>query len=157
MSRLLIGLDPGVSTGLAVWDLATQRLTAVETLAIHVAMDTVRSHLAADMLAGVRFEDARQRTWFGGADARTARSGAGIREGVGSVKRDCTIWQDLLGELGVPFDAVKPAAGSTKWSAAQFRSATGWTARTSEHGRDAALLVYGFTEARWQRQLSVMA
>ena len=26
-------------------------------------------------------EDARKRTWFGGADARQARSGAGIREG----------------------------------------------------------------------------
>lgn len=156
MTRLLIGIDPGVSTGLAVWDLSMQRLTAVETLAIHVAMDTVRCHLGADLLAGVRFEDARQRTWFGGADARTARSGAGIREGVGSVKRDCTIWQDFLSELRVPFEAVKPAAGSTKWGEPQFRAATGWTKRTSNHSRDAALLVFGMKEAAWKLQLATI-
>ena len=93
-------------------------------------------------LHSVRFEDARLRTWFGGADKRQARSGAGIREGVGSVKRDCGIWHEFLADLGVPFMPVKPEAHSTKWTAEHFARVTGWTKRTNNHGRDAAVLVY---------------
>lgn len=156
MTRLLVGLDPGVSTGLGCWDLSTQQLTVVTTLAIHQAMREIEAWANAELLAGVIFEDARLRTWYGAADDRAARSGAGVREGVGSVKRDCKIWQDFLTALGVPFEAVKPTAGGTKWPAAQFRQATRWTAQTSEHGRDAALLVFGYTEARWKTKLTMV-
>ena len=31
----------------------------------------------------------------------------------------------------------------TKLSAEQFRRITGWTEQTNEHGRDAAMLVFG--------------
>lgn len=142
MTRYIIGIDPGAKTGLATINQAGA-LDRVETLAIDEALELVRELNALGQVDHVVFEDARLRTWFGGADKRQARSGAGIREGVGSVKRDCTIWSEFLGRHNIPFLAVKPAAGSTKWPAEQFVKVTGWTKRTSNHARDAAVLVLG--------------
>ncbi|HET6788023.1 MAG TPA: hypothetical protein VFH49_08690 [Aquabacterium sp.] len=143
MTTIHIGIDPGAQTGYAAWDATEKRLASVRTLKIHEAMHYVLEVQRAGMLHSVTFEDARLRTWFGGADARQARSGPGIREGVGSVKRDCTIWAEFLGDHGIAYRAVKPAAGTTKWDAETFAKRTGWTGRTSNHGRDAALLVFG--------------
>lgn len=139
----LIGIDPGVKTGYAEWLPAERALVAVETTRIHQAMQLVRACRDRGERMRVLIEDARLRTWFGGADARMRRSGAGIREGVGSVKRDCAIWEDFLTDLGVPFQLIKPAAGATKWDDARFKKLTGWAGRTSNHARDAAMLVFG--------------
>jgi hypothetical protein len=142
-SRLVIGIDPGVNTGLATWDPQAKRLVRVESMPIHVAMAEVKAAHESGPIR-VRYEDARQRrTWFGKLDAKAERYGAGVREGVGSVKRDAAIWEAYLRDLGVDFEAVKPAVGATKWPADHFQRVTGWTKRTNEHGRDAALLVLG--------------
>lgn len=143
MKHLMVGIDPGVTTGYAVWDRERKALYAVTSMAIHDAMATVKQLHESGELHSVVFEDARLRTWFGTADKRQAASGAGIREGVGSVKRDCVIWADFLTALGVKFTAIKPQRGSSKWSPAYFARITGWTGRTNNHGRDAAALIVG--------------
>jgi hypothetical protein len=63
--------------------------------------------------------------------------------GAGSVKRDCAIWEDFCRDLGIDYIPVPPQAGLTKWPADYFNKVTGWKGRTSDHARDAALLVYG--------------
>ena len=138
---IYIGIDPGVSTGYAVYDSHLRKLLEMQTWKIHEAMDAVRRHVTG--IAGyipikVRFEDARQRTWFG-------QAGREQLQGAGSIKRDCLIWEDFLDDLRVDFLAVKPQKGMTKWSPTQLTRLTGWTGRTSEHARDAALLVWGMT------------
>lgn len=143
MTTIYIGIDPGAQTGYAAWDSAEKRLASVRTLKIHEAMHYILEVRRAGMLHSVTFEDARLRTWFGKMDREQAKYGAAVREGVGSVKRDCTIWAEFLADLGIPYKAIKPQAGATKWKADVFAQRTGWTGRTSEHARDAALLVYG--------------
>lgn len=140
---IIVGIDPGVNTGFACWNRDLRRLVEVETLKIHAAMFRVRELRDAGLLLRVEFEDARQRRWYGDADERQERSGAAVREGVGSVKRDSTIWEHFLADLGVEFKARPPIAGATKWSDDYFKRLTKWTGRTSKHARDAAALVYG--------------
>ena len=136
-AALIAGIDPGVKTGFAVWSRVEQRLTTVETVGITRAMTLIRTMADAETLHSVRFEDARMRTWFG-ARGREALQGAG------SIKRDCSIWQEFLqGLVGVPFLPVSPQAKGAKLDAQAFKRLTGWQGRTSEHGRDAALLVFG--------------
>lgn len=139
----IVGLDPGVHTGLAIWSRTDRKLVDVQTTTITAAMAMVKMMADFGSLHSVVFEDARLRKWFGEADARHRRSGAGIREGVGSVKRDCSIWEEFLSGLeGVPFKPVSPQSKGAKLDAAQFAKLTGWAGRTSEHGRDAAMLVW---------------
>lgn len=134
---LVIGIDPGTVTGFAMWDARAQRLLAVESWKLHIAMRLVEQ---ADH-PFVIFEDARQRKIFSKMDQEQQRYGAAVREGVGSVKRDCSIWEEFLTDLQVPFKARPPIA--TKWSSRQFEMVTKWKGRTNEHARDAGMIVYG--------------
>ena len=74
--------------------------------------------------------------------------------GAGAAKRDAKIWEEFLSDkdvalpysddLGLTFTMHKPQVHGTKWSADYFARVTGFKGRTSEHSRDAALLVYGW-------------
>lgn len=129
-----IGIDTGVNTGFAVWDKDRRELVELSTLKIHRAMERVKE-LSDSHDIKVYFEDARQRQWFG-------RSGVEKLQGAGSVKRDCSIWEDYLTDLGVEFYAIAPKNNSTKMNASFFSKITGYQGRTSEHSRDAAMLVF---------------
>ena len=71
-------------------------------------------------------------------------------QGVGSVKRDASVWEDFLTDLVkefgsiLDFQMVAPKNNKTKLSSNQFNTYTNWNRRTNEHGRDAAMLVFGF-------------
>jgi hypothetical protein len=142
--RVLIGIDPGVKTGIAVWDRLRKGFSLVETISIVNAQNYLLIQKGEWKNIFIRIEDARLRKWFGGADQRMERSGAGIREGIGSVKRDCQIWEEFCLFHGIEFELVEPKNNKTKLDAKLFANYTGWKARTSEHSRDAAMLVFGF-------------
>lgn len=138
--RYAIGIDPGVNTGVAVWDRAAGMLVIVDTGTITEVMEAVKLW-SFDRDFKVFFEDARQRRWI--PDTRDLGREMGRRQGAGSVKRDCQIWEDFCRENGIPYEAVAPQRNRTKLSAGEFASLTGWKRRTNEHGRDAAMLVFG--------------
>lgn len=139
-NTLYIGIDPGTHTGVAVWNHTDRRLECVCTMTITQAMDLVRGVRARGLAMGfdvvVFVEDARKRKWFG-------RSGREKLQGAGAVKRDCAIWEAFCEELGVECQLIAPKHNATKLSASQFKLITGWHGRTSEHSRDAAMLVFG--------------
>ena len=154
-----IGIDPGDNTGLAVWDSHARAFLVVATLPLHKAMQEVIKWAHAPETACYRkgskvrvvCEDARQRTWF--APERNASEYRGKLMGAGAAKRDAKIWEEFLSdkdvampydyESGLTFEMHKPQKGGTKWPAETFAAVTGYRGRTSEHSRDAALLVYG--------------
>lgn len=141
--ELYIGIDPGVNTGFAVWNKTEQKLDMVDTMTITQAMKTVEDfngvldeETDTEYKVVVFMEDARQRNWFG-------QSGREKLQGAGSVKRDCAIWETFCQEAGIELRKIAPKNNYTKLSAEQFRKLTGWKGRTSDHGRDAAMLVFG--------------
>lgn len=141
MKTIMIGIDPGTHTGVAVWNATEHKLEMVETMTITQALDYVahermRAALYNNEEIIIYFEDARKRNWFG-------FSGREKLQGAGSVKRDCAIWETFCEEHGIECRKIAPKNNTTKLSAAQFRILTHWGGRTSEHSRDAAMLVYG--------------
>jgi hypothetical protein len=134
--KIIAGIDPGVKTGLAIWSCGDQEFMELKTCSVIEAFEYLRNYKLSDNLDEIRFEDARLRKWFGNA-------GSEKLQGAGSVKRDCKIWQEFCEYYEIPFQSTKPAKGQTKWSAAYFRRMTGWSKRTSQHARDAAVLVFG--------------
>lgn len=140
---IYIGIDAGKNTGLAVWDSKLKAFTKITTLPIHRAMIIVND-MAGDYLnkIHVRVEDARKRTWYG--NKMSYNEERSKLQGVGSIKRDCSIWEDFLSDIGVNFEMVPPKRNITKLTSEQFKRITGYTKRTNEHSRDAAMLVYGF-------------
>lgn len=142
-----IGIDTGVNTGIAIWDNRKRSLLLVDTTTIHRAMKVVEEYKGTAESESskivVRVEDPRQRTWFG--TERMSREEERKRlQGVGSVKRDASIWDDYLKDLGVEYEMVAPKRNVTKLTQERFKAITGWEKRTNEHSRDAAMLIYGF-------------
>lgn len=139
---IYIGIDPGVNTGMAVWDTETKSLRFVATLPILEAMSyvkTFREVISPD--CHIIFEDARKRKYL--PREKNLSEYRGRLMGAGSIKRDCEIWEEFAKRIGVTYTAVPPRKGATKWGAYYFKKVTGWEGRTSNHARDAALLVFG--------------
>lgn len=105
---IYVGVDTGVNTGFSEWDSQKRCLLSVCSLPIHKAMDRVKvlHELHKENLV-VRVEDPRQRKWFG-TERMTREEERKKLQGVGSVKRDATIWEDFLKDLGVRFEMVAP-------------------------------------------------
>ena len=134
------GIDPGVNTGLALWK--DGELKVVETVNIVQAMGRIIA--AVDQVEDeitVVFEDARLRKYL--PRECNASEYRGKLMGAGSVKRDCEIWEEFCKVYDLGCIPVPPRPGMTKWTAETFARVTGYKGRTSNHARDAALLVYG--------------
>lgn len=135
---IFIGIDTGTHTGVAVWDSEERQFLEIKTMMLHQALQFVITMCKVWKRENVHvlFEDARQRKWFG------ARSDAKL-QGAGSVKRDAAIWEEFCVDYKIPFRALPPAKGATKIRPDYFKELTGWRGKTSEHARDAAMIVFG--------------
>jgi hypothetical protein len=150
---IVVGIDPGTTTGLAVWDAKERKLWRVESMLIHQAMTAVLDIRAQKGTRGmplepgqllVIFEDARTLRVTGGRmENEQKKYGAAVREGVGSIKRDSAIWEDFLEDHGIAYQGKRWTRGTTKWDADYFKRTTGWTGTTNNHARDAAVIVFG--------------
>jgi hypothetical protein len=133
---LIIGIDPGVNTGIAIWDNRNKLLLSVQTVMAVQAEEIVKKMAVEGRAVLVRFEDARLRVWFG-------KAGREQLQGAGSIKRDCSRWEEFLTHNQIEFEEVAPKNNKTKMPSLAFKILTGWNERTSNHSRDAAALIFG--------------
>lgn len=135
---IFIGIDTGTHTGVAVWNSEERQFHDIKTMMLHQALQYVITMCQIWKRENVMvlFEDARQRKWFG-ADSNAKMQGAG------SVKRDASIWEEFCTDYQIAFRALPPAKGGTKLKKDYFQALTGWRGKTSEHARDAAMIVFG--------------
>lgn len=133
----IIGIDPGVNTGIAIWHIREKNFFRIATvIAVIAEQIIIAANTSPACKILVRFEDARLRDWFG-------KSGREKLQGAGSIKRDSQRWEEFLTHHKIPFEAVEPKNNRTKMSALQFNLLTGWNGQTNSHGRDAGALVFG--------------
>lgn len=138
---LYIGVDTGRNTGFAVWD--GVGFIELDTRPLHRALFDVRDYARVhcpDQVT-VYVEDARLRTWI--PREKSLAEFKGRAQGAGSVKRDASVWEDFCEDYGIRLVKVPPKYNTTKLSAEVFARITGYKGRTSEHARDAAMLVFG--------------
>lgn len=141
--KMFIGIDTGVSTGFAVWYKPRRHFKRVESLQIHQAMKAVQDLVM--MLPNevvVRVEDARLRKKV--PYQKNEKAERGRAQGAGSIKRDASIWEAFLKDLKVDYEMVPPKNNKTKLDATKFQNLTDWWEPTNSHGRDAAMLVFGY-------------
>jgi len=134
--EILIGIDPGTTTGFAVYDRIREKIVELESgslIGIYHGFFLKYTDLGT---VKVRIEDARKRKWYGN------RSHAKM-QGAGSIKRDSKIWEEICQYHGVDYEMIHPIKGATKLDAKTFRNITRWEGRTNEHQRDSAMIVYG--------------
>jgi hypothetical protein len=110
------------------------KLVALQTCNFWQAIEIVR--IWGDMAkVTLHIEDARLATFGRQNDAHRA-------QGAGSVKRDASLWEGFAEHYGLAYKLVRPAKRA-KMDAQTFARLTGWQGRTSQHSRDAGMLVFG--------------
>lgn len=135
-ARFYIGIDPGTRTGIAVWDVKEKCFSTISSKSIYEAFEFIRSTFDDFENIILRVENPNLRKWFG-------NTGREKLQGVGSIKRDFAIWKEFCDHHCIKMEEVAPKNIKTKISSEYFKKLTGWEGRTSNHARDAAMMVFG--------------
>lgn len=147
---IFIGADVGRHIGLAVWIPDTKQLD-IRTYNDDpdAALQHILDHCGMYQRVIVTVEDPslnRPVFFRPGTSVCAMRK---IAQNVGMVKESTRDFMWHLRSRGIHVERVAPRRGargvSAKVSAEDFRRITGYVGRTSQHARDAAMLVYGRT------------
>jgi hypothetical protein len=133
---LKIGIDPGVCTGLAVWDSEQRQFTTVQTLDIDDALFFV-----ANIKVAIELYVENPNTFIPFKN-QSAAALAARKQGAGSVKRDFAIWQRFAEKRQIKMHAISLHKSLKKLDAKMFARLTGYKGKTTVHARDAAMLVF---------------
>ena len=129
----IIGIDPGKNTGLAIAE--NGQLIKLMTTDFWGAVETIERN--ADAVIVIELP-ANKHIFHKGAQARGAIGRTGIN--VGSVIREAELLIQYLHRNDREHIIQRPQG---KKNAAEFKKITGWTGRTNQHERDAAMMIHG--------------
>jgi hypothetical protein len=137
----IIGIDGGTKTGLADWNPHQKRFMRIATLDFWSAFFEVCETDASETLLVIEDPQANRPVFHraGVTDRRAMK----VAQNVGAVKRESRLLAEGFERAGYRVVLVRP--GGRKWDAATFRALTRHVGRTSQHGRDAAKLVFGLS------------
>lgn len=144
----LLGLDPGVTTGIAaVAADDPRRVLLVASAAPLDVLHRLTAWAADGRLVAATVEDATKLPLYARHGAANRGERDRIARSVGTVDCLTTLYVAALEGLGVPVVCAEPVRAA-KWTADDCARLTGYTGRSNEHGRDALRHVWGRTHFR---------
>ena len=137
---LIIGLDPGSSTGVAVFE--DGRLSRLIT----IDPSSIGRILEGQEPDRVIFEDSRlqSHTW---TQAKTRAAALKMARNVGEIDAWCKLIVATCERLSIAAHGISPLHKGKKLDAAQFAAATGWAGKSNQHERDAAMVAWKYRRA----------
>jgi hypothetical protein len=138
---ICIGIDPGLETGWAEWNTETREFTVIETLDFWRAVRMLEAANPEKIVVYIedpglnKFTYSRNR----GGDVNTDLK---VQRNVGSNAREATLLIELCGKLDITCIPVRPTRRKIT-NVHLFALQTKYARKTSQHGRDAAMLVVG--------------
>ena len=152
---IYIGIDPGAKTGLAVWDSRKRSFCTLSTFTFWKCVAHLEKYLEAYM--DTHFETGTKRPMqviiedpnLNKVTFRRQEGETGINDrkgqNVGMNKRDAQLWIAYFEERWPQIQVIqrKPDKHTSKKDAKAFQMLTKYQGETSQHARDAALLIFG--------------
>ena len=138
---IVLGIDPGANTGAALYiDGTLSRL-------VTISPDKLARYLASLMPDRVVFEDSRLSS-FMWSQVKSRAAALKMARNVGEIDAWCKLIAAICAELNIPARGISPKGKGAKLSAERFALATGWTASSNEHTRDAAMVAFPYRKAQ---------
>lgn len=134
----IMGIDPGAATGIALY--CAGSLRALITVQPH-ELDETLTRLAPDT---VIFEDSRLQSHVWSAAGQSRYAAIKIGRNVGQVDQQCRVIEALCAKRGIECRGVSPLKKGAKLDAQAFKERTGWTGRSNQHCRDAAMVAWPY-------------
>ena len=138
---ILLGIDPGQHTGLAIFD--GGRLAELRTIT-PVEIDRA---ITSIMPGRVVFEDSRLQSHLWTTSTAKATL-AKIARNVGEVDAWCKLIVAVCESLNIPAHGISPLGKGHKMAADQFLRITGWDGPSNQHCRDAAMVAWPYRGAK---------
>lgn len=143
-----IGIDPGVHTGFAIWLSHEKRFEVMETINFWLTIEKlehiehVERFLPNPERSTVVLENpsVNKPTFHHGQSGRHVREK--ISQNVGMNKREGQLIEQYCLDNNIKLMLVAPNRKG-KLNADSFKQITRWSTQTSQHARDAAMLVFG--------------
>lgn len=147
----LIGLDPGKKTGVCLYDKSKKIVVKLCTLDFWQVFDLITE--VAFILRGIDYQgkiafnienSALNKPTFAKPEDGKELTRQKISRNVGSNQRESVLLIEGIRRLGYEVKEVRPtkkAAFKGKITVELFKAMTGWKGSSSQHARDAAMLV----------------
>jgi hypothetical protein len=143
---ILLGIDPGTQTGVATF--IDGSLHQIQTLAHADLIKLLVDGTINGRVTTVVYEDSTLQKHVWHRTGLAASAMMRVARNVGMVDEMCRDIARVCKDLSIPAVQVSPLKKGAKLSAAAFKQHTGWQPRTSQHGRDAAMVAWSRRNAR---------
>ena len=138
---LILGIDPGASTGIASYiGGKLVHLATIEPVEIAARIEAVRP-------ARVILEDSRLQSHVWTTSTSKAAA-AKMARNIGEIDAWSKLIVAVCEKLDIPAHSVSPLGKGHKMAADQFKRITGWTGRSNQHERDGAMVAYPYRNAK---------
>lgn len=141
MVKRVVGIDPGATTGVAIYNRKIKKIEAVHTLTFWPCVNTVKLYDPDETLVII---ETPLRTVMYAKQARKGYTGGGqnrLMADAAANAREAELLADGLEILGYKVRRVRPVA--EKWKADHCRRISGYEGATNQHVRDAIALCFG--------------
>ena len=138
---IVLGIDPGMSTGLAHY--SGGKLVKLETVN---PFQLVTAILAANADLVV-YEDSRRQSHVWAAHGNLDQK-MKIARNVGQVDAWCWLIEEACKQYSIKCSGVSPKGKGQKLSGPAFDDMTGWGGQSNQHTRDAAMCAWPYRRAR---------
>lgn len=133
----LIGIDPGVQTGIAIY--RAGQLDELRTIAPNEIADCIHGQQPGRVI----FEDSRL-TSFMFTQVKSRAAALKMARNVGEIDAWCRLIVLVCGELNIAAHGISPKRKGAKVGGAEFARLTGWLAKSNQHERDAAMVAHPY-------------
>lgn len=151
---LYVGIDPGVNTGICIYNSDTKEIIKLltldfwDTITLFTRLAEMQHYFCIDeeIITVIIENSALNKPTFSKAGGETARKMQKISRNVGSNQRESVLLIEGIRRMGFAVKEVRPSGKKgmkRKWSKEVFENITGWKKQSSQHSRDAAMLVFG--------------
>jgi hypothetical protein len=147
---IYIGIDPGVNTGFAIWDSKAKQIIEIKTMDFWSVINRIDELKAEYGVSGIHviIEDPNpNKPIFLKAGIKSKSAYGKVGQNIGSNKREASLLIEYMALKEIPHTSVVPKGSRSKSKGkvtpAYFSMISGYKGRTSQHCRDAGMLVVG--------------
>lgn len=141
MSNIVLGIDPGANTGFAFFE--DGNLGNLETGSPWDMKHVIQQCGAVRVV----FEDSRLQSNVWSA-VGTKAAACKIARNVGQIDAWCSYILAVCEQARVPVLSISPKGKGKKVGAEEFERITGWTGKSNQHERDAAMCAWPYRVVR---------
>jgi hypothetical protein len=139
--KILIGVDGGKNCGFAVYDNVAEKFISIETLDFWRVYNKITSSFLRIETEIIVEKLNPTGALYARTDGKTAKGRDRFAANVGGARRETDLLIEGLELAGFTVRKVKPVKAA-KWTPDDLARFCKWTKQTSEHGRDAARIIF---------------